>query len=75
MAYKRAVSRPISTSDLKIIVMTRELIDRSFTLLKECPQPDTFLGRETYKPFPMQTEEDNIGDSNGNSAQASSPDE
>jgi len=70
MADRRAVSRPISTSDAKIIVMTRELIDRSLTLLRESPAPDTFLGRETYKPFPMQNNADNIGDSNGSLPQA-----
>ena len=57
MAYKRAVSHAISTADLKIIIMTRELIDRSRKLLRECPEPDTFLGRETYKPFPKQISE------------------
>ena len=55
MADERAVSHPISTADLKIIMMTRELIDRSLKLLRECPQPDTFLGRKTQEPFPKQS--------------------
>ncbi|WP_156489638.1 hypothetical protein [Bradyrhizobium sp. DOA1] len=38
---------------LDVVKQTRELLKR--------PPPDTFLGRETYKPFPKDDPESNIG--------------
>jgi len=41
----------------KIVAETRMTIGRSLRLLRECPKPDTFLGRKTQEPFPMREEE------------------
>lgn len=41
-----------------------KVAEKARTLLKQ-PMPDTFLGRETYKPFPKENPESNIGDGSG----------
>lgn len=38
----------------QVIEETRELLARSLELLRECPQPDTFIGRKTQEPFPLE---------------------
>jgi len=61
-------------SDAAHIEMARQAIRQSMEVLK-LPAPDTFLGREAYKPFPKENEEDNTGYSNGTSPEALSSDE
>ncbi|MGX1164258.1 hypothetical protein AB7M16_000524 [Bradyrhizobium sp. USDA 372] len=69
----RQVHYPLQ-SDAAHIEMARETVREAMEVLRQS-RPDTFLGRETYKPFPMQNKEDNIGRGNGNSPQALSRDE
>lgn len=35
----------------------RGIIARSLEILRENPAPDTFLGRQTFKPFPKEDEQ------------------
>ncbi|GGI25016.1 hypothetical protein [Bradyrhizobium guangdongense] len=69
----RRVHYPLQ-SDAAHIEMAREAVREAMEVLRQST-PDTFLGRETYKPFPRQNKEDNIGHSNGSLPQASSQDE
>ena len=43
----------LEASNAKLAADTRKIIDASLKLLQE-GLPDTFLGRETYKPFPPE---------------------
>jgi len=51
--YPRA---SLEASNAKLAADTREIINKSLKLLQEGP-PDTFLGRQTYEPFPQATDE------------------
>lgn len=52
----------------------RKVVEEARALLEQ-PVPDTFLGRETYQPFPKESPGTNIGDGNGISLPLPSTDE
>ena len=51
---------PNTLKDLETrhLELMHEAIARSRELLKNTPQPDTFVGRKTYQPFPPPAEDD-----------------
>jgi hypothetical protein len=54
MANQRDSNRPsTSERDLQFIEQTRDAIKEAKELLSK-PVPDTFLGRQTYEPFPKK---------------------
>lgn len=62
MPIHRHIHHPLQI-DAAHVQMAREAISEVLEVLRQ-PMPDTFLGRETYKPFPKQITE--INTSNGN---------
>jgi len=56
--------RPSPRASDKLAADARAIIEDSLKLLRH--KADTFLGRQTYKPFPSATEDDknNTGNSN-----------
>ncbi len=64
MAVERSRSHPrcdsrvakLSEDSRKLINDSRKLINDSLELLRQLPS-DTFLGRETHKPFPKEENE------------------
>ena len=67
MPVNRHIYHPLQ-SDFAHIDMARDTIRKALQVLRQS-QPDTFLGRETYRPFPMEALAINIGDGTGNSPQ------
>ena len=49
-----AICRPNASQDEHFIGLTRETVRKSIDLLEQHPKPDTFLGRKTQEPYPMQ---------------------
>jgi hypothetical protein len=47
----------IRAQDRDLAARARETIQHCRMVLKETPTPDTFLGRPSYEPFPMDTEQ------------------
>ncbi|WP_157644389.1 hypothetical protein [Bradyrhizobium sp. WSM2793] len=68
MPIDRHVHHPLPI-DAAHVKMARDAISEALEVLRQ-PPPDSFLGRETYKPFPKGNTENNIGDGNGVSPQA-----
>ncbi|MCA1455459.1 hypothetical protein I6F35_19930 [Bradyrhizobium sp. BRP22] len=48
------ILRPYRAQDDVITTRSREIIAESFELLKQTGKPDTFLGRQTFEPFPKE---------------------
>jgi len=44
-----------SSTDLDQTAQTRRVVQQARELLKQSP-PDTFLGRRTFEPFPLERE-------------------
>ena len=73
MPINRDIHHPLQR-DAAHVEMARETIREALEVLR-LPQPDTFLGRETYKPFPKETTKNNIGNSDEVSPQPLSRDD
>jgi len=58
MADKRAINRicRINDTDTEMVEQFRKANEQSWRILRENPQPDTFLGRKTQEPFPPERE-------------------
>ncbi|MGV7218798.1 hypothetical protein [Bradyrhizobium sp. UFLA05-112] len=56
------IFHPLSI-DTAHLEMASDSIREALAVLRK-PCADTFLGRETYKPFPKGTDENNTGNSN-----------
>lgn len=52
--YRPRIYRPAKAEDEQKIRQLREVIARSYEILRQCEPPDTFLGRRTQEPFPMR---------------------
>ncbi|MGY3616391.1 hypothetical protein [Bradyrhizobium sp. USDA 10063] len=48
------IYRPSWAQDDVFTTRSREIIARSFQLLEQTAKPDTFLGRQTFEPFPKE---------------------
>ncbi|MBR0839118.1 hypothetical protein JQ607_02830 [Bradyrhizobium liaoningense] len=59
----RHIHHPLQC-DAAHVQMARDTINEALEVLRQ-PAPDTFLGRETYKPFPKEEATNNIGNGNG----------
>jgi len=58
MPKQRRYPHPsLELSDAKLTAEAHKSINQSLKLLQQ-GTPDTFLGRQTYKPFSVATEED-----------------
>ena len=62
MPIIRQIFHPLAI-DAAHLEIARQSIREALAVLRQ-PQADTFLGRETYKPFPKQNTENNISDGN-----------
>ncbi len=49
------IFRPGGRDDLMHLRQMREVIKRSRELLAKTPAPNTFIGRKTHEPFPLET--------------------
>lgn len=63
MPIIRQIFHPLPI-DAAHVEMARQSIREALAVLRQ-PQADTFLGRESYKPFPKENTENNISDRNG----------
>jgi hypothetical protein len=55
MPSQRGIFR-LSQRDITDIERLRELVRTTADILKRFPAPDTFIGRKTQEPFPMERE-------------------
>ncbi|MCP3401542.1 hypothetical protein [Bradyrhizobium sp. CCGB20] len=58
MPIDRHIHHPLQI-DAAHVQMARDAIGEALKVLRQ-PAPDTFLGRETFKPFPKEHTENNI---------------
>ncbi|MGX9429642.1 MULTISPECIES: hypothetical protein [Bradyrhizobium] len=52
--WRTHICRPSRTQDDVIATRSREIVAQSFELLEQSAKPDTFLGRQTFEPFPRE---------------------
>jgi hypothetical protein len=69
MPSRRGIFR-LFQRDITDIDRLRELVRTTADILKRFPTPDTFIGRKTQEPFPMETRLS--GESHRRSSRASS---
>jgi hypothetical protein len=51
------IHRPYEAEHEAEVSRSRELARLSIEVLRQSPEPDTFLGRRTHDPFPKEKEE------------------
>ena len=72
MPIRRHIHHP-PISDAAYVEMARDTISKAREVLRQS-ELDTFLGRETYKPFPKENTKSNMDDGDGVSPPAFSRD-
>ena len=57
VAWRIHIYRHLRAQDRAVIARSRELVAESFELLRQTAKPDTFLGQQTFEPFPNENED------------------
>ena len=56
VAWRVYIYRQLKAQDHAIIARSREIVAESFELLRQTAKPDTFLGQQTFEPFPKEND-------------------
>ncbi|WP_271507319.1 hypothetical protein [Bradyrhizobium sp. CCBAU 11357] len=55
MLSRDGICRPSAYDQIEIERL-QKLVQETIDILNRCPQPDIFLGRKTYEPFPWEND-------------------
>lgn len=57
VAWRIRICRQLKAQDRAVIARSREIVAESFGLLRQTAKPDTFLGQQTFEPFPNENDD------------------